>query len=87
MHKFFAVDNAKGLVSIIVGATPFQDTIHQNTHDRGLDLITSGPIPPNPTELLMTGKFKQLLDDLNLRSLQELPSLEEMGNLLERDEG
>jgi segregation and condensation protein B len=26
---------------------------------------------------------QQLLDDLNLRSLRELPALEEMGNLLE----
>lgn len=65
MHKFFAVDNTKGLVSIIVGATPFQDTIHRNAHDKGLDLISSGPIPPNPTELLMTDGFKQLLEDLS----------------------
>ncbi|MEI8245252.1 MAG: CpsD/CapB family tyrosine-protein kinase, partial [Lentisphaerota bacterium] len=65
MHKFFAVDNSKGLVSIIVGATPFQDTIHRNAHDKGLDLISSGPIPPNPTELLMTDEFKQLLEDLS----------------------
>ena len=65
MHKFFAADNSKGLVSIIVGATPFQDAIHRNAHDKGLDLISSGPIPPNPTELLMTDGFKQLLEDLS----------------------
>jgi capsular exopolysaccharide synthesis family protein len=29
-----------------------------------LDLYSSGPIPPNPTELLMSGKFKELLDSL-----------------------
>ncbi len=39
---------------------------------------------PGKPELFAT--TKQLLDDLNLRSLQELPPLEEMSNLLEHDE-
>jgi len=65
MHKFFSVDNTKGLVSIIVGAAPFQDAIHRNALNKGLDLISSGPIPPNPTELLMTDEFKQLLEELS----------------------
>ncbi|MDE2309618.1 MAG: SMC-Scp complex subunit ScpB, partial [Betaproteobacteria bacterium] len=37
---------------------------------------------PGKPELFAT--TKQLLDDLNLRSLQELPSLEEIGTLLEQ---
>ncbi len=39
---------------------------------------------PGKPELFAT--TKQLLDDLNLRSLQELPSLEEIGSLLEQGE-
>ena len=39
---------------------------------------------PGKPELFAT--TKQLLDDLNLRSLQELPSLEEIGALLEQGE-
>jgi segregation and condensation protein B len=38
---------------------------------------------PGKPELFAT--TKQLLDDLNLRALQELPSLQEIGNLLEVD--
>jgi len=38
---------------------------------------------PGKPELFAT--TKQMLDDLNLRSLQELPSLEEIGSLLEQD--
>jgi capsular exopolysaccharide synthesis family protein len=30
----------------------------------GLDLISSGPMPPNPTELLMSDAYKQLLGEL-----------------------
>jgi len=65
MHKFFSVDNSKGLVSIIVGSALSQDVIHRNVHEVALDLISSGPIPPNPTELMMTDKFKQLLEELS----------------------
>ena len=49
-----------------------------------IDVIGTRDVPGKPALFATT---KQLLDDLNLRSLQELPSLEEMGNLLERDEG
>jgi len=38
---------------------------------------------PGRPELFAT--TKQLLDDLNLRTLQELPALEEIGGLLEQD--
>ena len=48
-----------------------------------IDVIGTRDVPGKPALFATT---KQLLDDLNLRSLQELPSLEEMGNLLERDE-
>lgn len=48
-----------------------------------IDVIGTRDAPGRP-ELLAT--TRQLLDDLNLRSLQELPSLEEIGSLLEHDE-
>jgi segregation and condensation protein B len=48
-----------------------------------IDEIGTRDVPGKPALFATT---KQLLDDLNLRSLQELPSLEEMGSLLERDE-
>lgn len=48
-----------------------------------IDVVGTRDAPGKP-ELFAT--TKQLLDDLNLRSLQELPPLEEMGSLLEHDE-
>lgn len=47
-----------------------------------IDVIGTRDAPGKP-ELFAT--TKQLLDDLNLRSLQELPSLDEIGNLVERE--
>ncbi|MBA0902241.1 MAG: SMC-Scp complex subunit ScpB [Candidatus Nitrotoga sp.] len=47
-----------------------------------IDVIGTRDTPGKPTLYATT---KGLLDDLNLRSLQELPSLDEMSNLLEQD--
>jgi len=46
-----------------------------------IEVIGTRDVPGKP-ELFAT--TQQLLDDLNLRSLHELPELEEMGNLLEQ---
>jgi len=48
-----------------------------------IDIVGTRDTPGRPTLFATT---KQLLDDLNLRSLQELPPLEEMSSLLEHDE-
>ena len=47
-----------------------------------IEVIGTRDVPGKP-ELFAT--TQQLLDDLNLRSLHDLPELEEMGNLLEQD--
>jgi segregation and condensation protein B len=46
-----------------------------------IDVVGTRDVPGKPSLYATT---KQLLDDLNLRSLQELPSLEDMGGLLEQ---
>ncbi len=46
-----------------------------------IDVVGTRDVPGKPSLYATT---KQLLDDLNLRSLQELPSLEDMGNLVEQ---
>jgi segregation and condensation protein B len=46
-----------------------------------IDVVGTRDVPGKPSLYATT---KQLLDDLNLRSLQELPSLEEVGGLLEQ---
>ncbi len=50
LHSVFGVDEAPGLTSMILDATlgpPIQDTMFPNVH-----VVTSGPLPPNPAELL-----------------------------------
>lgn len=42
----------------------FSDIIQQSSLNKNLDVIYSGAIPPNPTDLLSNGKFKILLNQL-----------------------
>ncbi|MBP2618027.1 GumC family protein [Chryseobacterium jejuense] len=45
--------------------TALKDIIHVSTFNPYLDVIYSGSIPPNPTELLTNGRYEKLLDALN----------------------
>ncbi len=66
VHKFFDVDNSAGLSSFLSGLKGL-DEIVQKSKYLGLDVITSGPIPPNPSELLSSAEMKGFLDDLSTR--------------------
>lgn len=61
LHKAFKLDRNKGLVNYLAGEMEYDDIIIKKILGLELDVITSGPIPPNPTELLMSDKFNQLL--------------------------
>jgi chain length determinant protein tyrosine kinase EpsG len=61
IHKMFRLGNKVGLSSILVGATD-EGVVHRITHFPALTVISSGPIPPNPQELLMAPLFGALLD-------------------------
>ncbi|KLT66616.1 tyrosine-protein kinase [Pedobacter sp. BMA] len=63
LHKAFGVDNKKGLSSLLSGQHQLSDVlIHDELHH--IDFIPSGPVPPNPSELLHTAAMKNLLKEL-----------------------
>lgn len=51
LHKLFARPNEVGFSSVLADAAPVDSVIQDSGHP-GLSLITSGPLPPNPPELL-----------------------------------
>lgn len=60
LHKAFDVDNKKGLSSVLSGQHKLEDVlIHDEVHQ--IDFIPSGPVPPNPSELLHTAFMQDLL--------------------------
>lgn len=61
-HSLLKLDNKKGLSSILGGITSdVGKAIKKDVRDN-LDVLTSGPIPPNPAELLSGKRMSELLD-------------------------
>lgn len=60
IHTAFDIGREVGVSSYIAREASFDDII---THSRvqGLDVITSGPVPPNPAELLHSPGFSALI--------------------------
>ncbi len=44
--------------------TTLQDIIHVSSFNSNCDVIYSGSIPPNPTELLSNGRYEQLIEEV-----------------------
>lgn len=64
MHKYFDVEVKPGLSEFLSNQVELNQVIH-NTQVNGLDVITRGKSPTNPSEMLNSQKFKTLLDELS----------------------
>lgn len=64
MHRYFGGANETGLSSYLSGQAQLQD-ITQETSTANLTFISRGQVPPNPSELLMHDRLKQLVDTLS----------------------
>ncbi len=62
----FDINNSIGVVNYLINDTDL-DGIIQKTQVQHLDVITSGPIPPNPSELLMGERMEAMIEELKLR--------------------
>ncbi len=63
IHKKLKVDNAKGFSNILVGFCNFDEAVKEI--NPMLDVLTSGPTPPNPSELLGSVQADTLLAELS----------------------
>jgi len=61
LHRIFGVGNNAGLSSLMTGNATFEDVV-QDCEMPGLALIPSGPLPPNPSELLQSASLQAMLD-------------------------
>ncbi|WP_080629214.1 CpsD/CapB family tyrosine-protein kinase [Anoxybacillus flavithermus] len=60
VHYTFRKDNHVGLTNVLTKQAPFQTAIKETDVDN-LFVLTSGPIPPNPAELLGSSAMEELL--------------------------
>ncbi|EPJ9145281.1 polysaccharide biosynthesis tyrosine autokinase [Acinetobacter baumannii] len=63
MHKYFDVDVKPGLSEFLSGQADLQKVLHK-TQVANLDVITRGKSPTNPSEILSSNQFKELLEQL-----------------------
>jgi capsular exopolysaccharide synthesis family protein len=61
LHKVFKLKNLHGLSSLLVGRSGLKDIIAKSDIEN-LYIIPSGPIPPNPSELLNTKMMEMLME-------------------------
>jgi polysaccharide biosynthesis transport protein len=60
LHTIFGLPQELGLSTALINGAAFETLIHP-TQLPNLDVMTTGPIPPNPTELLSGTYFSQLI--------------------------
>lgn len=64
VHRVFDAENNMGLSDLFVSSQLNVDEWKQETSQKGLNLICSGPLPPNPSELLGSKKMQDIFDAL-----------------------
>ncbi|MCZ6603232.1 MAG: polysaccharide biosynthesis tyrosine autokinase [Planctomycetota bacterium] len=57
IHKAFGADNDRGLATYLAGEAGFDEVVIKETGVQNLCLVTSGPIPSNPAEMLGTDRM------------------------------
>lgn len=63
VHEKFGLERRPGLTNVLVGHTTLADAL-KTTNVPGLRVLTSGPLPPNPAELLNSKAMRQLHAEL-----------------------
>ena len=63
VHKLFDLPNKRGLTNILAGEVSVDEAIQYSAFPR-VQVITSGPLPPNPTELLGSQRMLDLIEQL-----------------------
>lgn len=76
LHEKFSITNEIGASTLLTGKNTLEEVIQSTKHEN-LNIITSGPTPPNASDLLMSNKLetalKTLLEDYDYVLLDSPP--------------
>lgn len=61
LHTHFSLPNSTGITSIISGTAEFKDVVNSTNIDT-LDVLTTGPVPPDPGAIVESQKMKQMIE-------------------------
>jgi succinoglycan biosynthesis transport protein ExoP len=63
LHRIFKIGNIGGLSGYLSGKLELKEAI-QKTSIKNIWLLPSGPVPPNPSELLDSAKMKEMVEEV-----------------------
>jgi capsular exopolysaccharide synthesis family protein len=64
LHRLFGLPNERGLTSMMLAQDTNLKDFLQRSEAGGVDVLTSGPLPPNPAELLGSKRMENLVQEL-----------------------
>lgn len=64
VHYTFQIPNTIGLTNVLTKQVPLSEAIRETTINN-LYVLTSGPIPPNPAEMLGSSSMKELMSEVH----------------------
>lgn len=67
VHEFYGLSNRVGFTSVLLGDAPTGAAIQQADRELPIGLVASGPLPPNPAELLASRRAVEVIEDLDNR--------------------
>ena len=59
----FGISNERGLTTLLSTLDPLDSAVQASAEPR-LSLLPSGPVPPSPTELIASTRFRALIDQM-----------------------
>ena len=65
IHLKMKIENDTGFMNVLTGDTAYEDALH--AYNDNLDILPSGPLVSNPTEVLSSDVFGQFLDQMRLK--------------------
>jgi len=68
IHEFFGLPNSVGFTSALLGQASLSSALQAVPNEQRLLLLASGPVPPNPSELLASTRAADLLNSLKAQA-------------------
>jgi capsular exopolysaccharide synthesis family protein len=68
IHEFFGLPNSVGFTSVLLGQASLHTGLQAVPNEQRLLLLASGPVPPNPSELLASGRAADLIGALKAQA-------------------
>ncbi len=65
VHTFFGLDNDSGFTTVLLGEAPMPKVAQRIPGESNLLVVTSGPLPPDPSELLAGDSAKRVLGSID----------------------